>query len=671
MKSFYSTDVPEDDYDDDLVEPAKMVVAVPQCNTENSEYSPVQSQGELSWCVTPDGTPIHDSLTRGKILCETNGTVSYRQSLGPVCPDRSTKPMVCTDQCLQASCRLHPEAVCVMDVCANCRPSFFRPTTGELVECDEKCSQPAAEPGYCRGFMTRYTYNATAQKCEEFIYGGCHGNDNNFRSMDECQRECEQPAPVCQLPVKVGPCRASKQRWFFNMDTQACESFWYSGCGGNANNFATKEQCENRCPDVVLCPYLNDGEMKSCSRTEACRNVSCATSMNPDEYICHVDPCTCEASLTDISGKEITCSVTDSPVVFDESTEAQTEPTTDQSSDLPEHVQPSQSLEALMDVSSMKSKCLQMAESSRVKCDPHGHFVPVQCPFSNSRCHCVDEAGNHLENSPIFPLGSQSCEHVPVSQVDVILNFPTPSESEEPSSVKIGVEAQDLLRKMQAQLMDDKVEVEILPESTNLRFTLVGHNKVDISFNLEEMVRQNQIGLREQGSFYPADSSLSRFQNVVDISPDAGPKPVAIDDEDISQKSSTEQSRLAPKTSTVPNVDPSENEIDDVSVSAESLSVDAEYNLVAVLLTIVVAMSILLAGFGMFLSLQKKKHTGSYPKKPFDSLAFTSQIYDFESATKKVPLDLPTFKATPPSGIPNSNYCSENTSSKTNNSATN
>lgn len=667
-----NADLPEDDYDEDLVEPARMVSAVPQCSAADNEYSPVQTQGELSWCISPEGTPLHDTLTRGKVQCEKNGTVLYRQSIGPICPDRSVKPMVCTDQCLHASCKLHPEAVCVMDVCGNCKPSFFRQSTGELVECEEKCSQPPADPGYCRAFMPRYTYNASAGRCEQFIFGGCHGNDNNFKTMEECQRECELPQPVCQLPMKTGPCRASKTRWFFNRDAQTCEQFWYSGCGGNANNFATKEQCENRCPDVVLCPYLNDGEMKSCSRTEACRNVSCINSMNPDEYICHVDPCTCEATLKDVAGKDIICP--EEPIIVIEPKELNEVPTetlpslVESSSDLPlEADENTQSLQVLMDISSLKSKCVEMAAASRVKCDPNGHFMPVQCPFTNAKCHCVDEAGNHLENSPIFALGTQSCEHVPVKQIDIILNFPTPFETEEPSSVKIGVEAQDLLRKMEAHLMEDKVEVEILPESTNLRFTLIGNNKVDISHNLEEMVRTNMIGLREHGQFIPADLSLSRFSHMVDISPDAGPKPVG--EEEVPTTTTTEAPRQVHKSNPFEEeVDSSENEIDDASVSAESLAVDAEYNIVAVLLTVVVAISVLLAGFGMFLALQKKKHTGSYPKKPFDSLAFTSQIYDFESTTKKVPLDLPTFKATPPS---NMHYDKSSSYDNSSNSATN
>lgn len=642
-----------------------MIVAVPQCSGVDNEYSPVQSQGELFWCVNVvSGAPMENTLTRGRVQCDRNGTIMYRHSLGPICPDPSIKPMVCTDQCLQSNCKLHPEAVCIMDVCDNCRPAYFRPSTGERVECEEKCFQSPAEPGFCRAIMPRFTFNSSTGRCEEFIYGGCHGNDNNFKTMEECQQECEKPASICELPMKVGPCRASKSRWYFNGETQSCEKFWYSGCGGNANNFATKEQCQNRCPDMVLCPYLNDGEMKECSRTKACQNVTCTAFMNPDEFVCHVDPCTCEATLKDTSGKEITCSsptvegeTTTAPgpiIATEDYTELPPESTTTFFEIATEEPEPSQEdastqiLQVYMDMSSFTPKCVAMSQVSRVQCDPHGQFMPVQCPTSNARCHCVDEAGNPNEDSPIFPLGSRSCDPVHVKKIDVQLNFPVSPDSE-PSSVRIGVEAQDLLRKLNAELLEDKVEVELLPSSTVLRFTLVGSAKVDVSHNLEEIVNKNAIGIMDHGRFIPVSSAKSSFtQEVEKPAPSSSPE---VDDDapsipDVPEKSGN--IRPVFNTNALDEDIEADDEFGDVSISAESLAVDSEYNVVAVLLTVVVVMSIFLAGFGMCLALQKKKHTGSYPKKPFDSLAFTSQIYDFETK-KKVPLDLPTFKVSPPS----------------------
>ncbi|VDD78859.1 unnamed protein product [Mesocestoides corti] len=52
---------------------------------------------------------------------------------------------------------------------------------------------------------------------------------------------------VCQLPLEQGNCRASIQRWGFDASRGRCVQFIYGGCGGNANNFESKEACEQRC----------------------------------------------------------------------------------------------------------------------------------------------------------------------------------------------------------------------------------------------------------------------------------------------------------------------------------------------------------------------------------------------------------------------------------------
>lgn len=46
------------------------------------------------------------------------------------------------------------------------------------------------DEGPCRGEIERYFYNTITQKCETFYYGGCQGNENNFKSFQECQKKC-------------------------------------------------------------------------------------------------------------------------------------------------------------------------------------------------------------------------------------------------------------------------------------------------------------------------------------------------------------------------------------------------------------------------------------------------------------------------------------------------
>ena len=50
---------------------------------------------------------------------------------------------------------------------------------------------------------------------------------------------------ICILNADSGPCRAYIPRWFYNKTEGSCQNFVYGGCGGNANNFMSPEACAN------------------------------------------------------------------------------------------------------------------------------------------------------------------------------------------------------------------------------------------------------------------------------------------------------------------------------------------------------------------------------------------------------------------------------------------
>ncbi|NXP72174.1 TFPI1 inhibitor, partial [Ramphastos sulfuratus] len=138
------------------------------------------------------------------------------------------------------------------------------------------------DPGVCRGYFSRYFYNKETKLCELFKYGGCFGNQNNFRSLEECQTTCQdncklsslflvlvlklvncsavsnlvffllflEPPPIpslCMTAMDRGLCRAKELRFFYNYTTGRCHPFSYSGCGGNENNFTSKKSCLRIC----------------------------------------------------------------------------------------------------------------------------------------------------------------------------------------------------------------------------------------------------------------------------------------------------------------------------------------------------------------------------------------------------------------------------------------
>ncbi|XP_016982779.1 U-actitoxin-Avd3r [Drosophila rhopaloa] len=57
------------------------------------------------------------------------------------------------------------------------------------IKVPEDCHQPK-ETGRCFALFYRYAYNVDTQSCEEFVYGGCAGNKNNFESKEQCEQAC-------------------------------------------------------------------------------------------------------------------------------------------------------------------------------------------------------------------------------------------------------------------------------------------------------------------------------------------------------------------------------------------------------------------------------------------------------------------------------------------------
>ncbi|XP_044282932.1 tissue factor pathway inhibitor isoform X2 [Varanus komodoensis] len=53
--------------------------------------------------------------------------------------------------------------------------------------------------------------------------------------------------PICAFKADSGPCKAINNRYHFNIQTRQCEMFNYGGCEGNANNFQTLEECQEKC----------------------------------------------------------------------------------------------------------------------------------------------------------------------------------------------------------------------------------------------------------------------------------------------------------------------------------------------------------------------------------------------------------------------------------------
>ena len=60
----------------------------------------------------------------------------------------------------------------------------------DLMEQKRVCMQPALV-GPCRAHKIRYAFDASTLTCNQFVYGGCRGNENNFPSVETCQAGCQ------------------------------------------------------------------------------------------------------------------------------------------------------------------------------------------------------------------------------------------------------------------------------------------------------------------------------------------------------------------------------------------------------------------------------------------------------------------------------------------------
>ncbi|KAK9405044.1 kunitz/BPTI-like toxin [Crotalus adamanteus] len=103
------------------------------------------------------------------------------------------------------------------------------------------CSLPA-ETGPCKGRIPRFYYNSASKQCQQFIYGGCGGNANNFETKDQCHYTCVEKRGVCpQGPQQQGqqdkiPCREN------------CKNDWK--CPGQQK--CCRYGCMTVCKDAVL-----------------------------------------------------------------------------------------------------------------------------------------------------------------------------------------------------------------------------------------------------------------------------------------------------------------------------------------------------------------------------------------------------------------------------------
>ncbi|KAJ8300356.1 hypothetical protein KUTeg_021875 [Tegillarca granosa] len=292
------------------------------------------ANGCANVCVEPSGQ-------------NSQGTSDSHHTEEKICPDGSSPQCCDMSLCFLRKCPSNPQAVCRLNPCKGCKVMFFDHLnntvncTQGLTKCQllriramsspyfagitnmaddmmdridnetkgaqgmnagmeserknkamelhdedkDVCSRPA-KTGRCKAFFQRYFYNVTSKQCEQFIYGGCGSNGNNFVTLEKCREICGISDQCNQKPVS-GDCSGKELKFFFNVTSRKCEKFSYSGCGGNDNRFSSMIECFNTCGK------------KTIDMPEGPFVPNCTTTGDFGEKQCHGSLCFCMDSTGD------------------------------------------------------------------------------------------------------------------------------------------------------------------------------------------------------------------------------------------------------------------------------------------------------------------------------------------------------------------------------------
>nr|XP_039253790.1 uncharacterized protein LOC120330882 isoform X1 [Styela clava] len=178
--------------------------------------------------------------------------------------NRCQKPHPCRpNPCLNnGRCQLVGEG----SYSCECPPSHRGPTCRLNNHCRRN---PCRNGGTCLNDGDTYTCDCldgySGSNCEEVDFCGSNPCQNGGECVEErgtykciCSPpfvggKCQYSHNVCAYKKQVGNCEEDDSRWYFDKYTQKCQEFKYSGCGGNGNNFISRQACRQKCLVGACC----------------------------------------------------------------------------------------------------------------------------------------------------------------------------------------------------------------------------------------------------------------------------------------------------------------------------------------------------------------------------------------------------------------------------------
>ncbi|CAG9859737.1 unnamed protein product [Phyllotreta striolata] len=467
---------------------------IPSCERDGS-YSRRQCDPGAQECWCADSRGFEMAKTRARnVSCDAPGVLD--ECTSPDCPydcehgyeldGRSgCRTCRCVDPCASVSCRGEGETCRLVQVECLDWPC---PAVPMCLPKKENPCQNGGEP-------------LKLGSTEELVT--CGPDYENCPSSHKCQLSpvgeyavcCPKPRDVCFEPVDPGQCSEPYEsrnltRFFFNSKTNKCERFVFTGCQGNHNNFHTENMCNIVCPVLSQCERLREKNQRA---SEMYKKPTFAPRCDPAtgawqavQCLEHVGVCWCVSPAgeplkgTLIRGEEPECNFRQAR------RQASNRSGFDEDSDIVLE-------ELLMQLGTFESAHVEQ-ESSRCRslggqCDEDGKFLAMQC--EEETCWCVDEAGNQLVNTNTFQKGEKICLTTPVEKVEVTLGFR--GEFDEVSAIPVINEIARIINNLKGNINDDGIKTSIEPDMLQVNFSLIGSNKVDVAYKLEQMVIQQGL----------------------------------------------------------------------------------------------------------------------------------------------------------------------------------
>ncbi|XP_030622773.1 kunitz-type protease inhibitor 1a [Chanos chanos] len=133
------------------------------------------------------------------------------------------------------------------------------------------------------------------------------GGQSNTAQVTVLVLTPEQSEDQCLMPKKMGPCRGAFPRWFYNGASEKCEEFTFGGCKENKNNYLSEAECNKACHGVSASEPSKSGRLgpiggpgETCGRTCEAGEFTCGNGCCIDKAL----ECDQERQCSDGSDEE-------------------------------------------------------------------------------------------------------------------------------------------------------------------------------------------------------------------------------------------------------------------------------------------------------------------------------------------------------------------------------